>query len=146
MENTRPDLSQVDPKVREYIFRLEEEIEHLKQDRPTKRKEIPVEVDEGTTLPPLEFIEPPTTISILSATANWVVKRTPRHLYSRQRRGGMGIFDLDTPTDDPVALLATADESQVLLFLTDRGRVFRLAAAPRRIGGTRKRRKPGPEI
>lgn len=128
MENTRPDLSQVDPEVREYILLLEQEIEHLKQDRPPKRKEIPAELDEGT-LPLLDFIEPPTTINILSATANWVVKRTPRHLYSRQRRGGMGIFDLDTPSDEPAALLATADESQVLLFLTNKGRVFRLTAA-----------------
>ena len=33
------------------------------------------------------------------------IKRTYRHLYLRQRRSGMGIFDLDTPEEDPPTLL-----------------------------------------
>jgi DNA gyrase subunit A len=54
------------------------------------------------------------------------IKRTYRHLYSRQRRSGMGIFDLETPEGDPPAYLALVDENDDLLLLTDFGRAYRL--------------------
>ena len=57
------------------------------------------------------------------------IKRTYRHLYTRQRRGGMGIFDLDTPEEDPPTYLTIADESEDLLFITDFGRGYRLPVA-----------------
>jgi DNA gyrase subunit A len=57
---------------------------------------------------------------------NGRIKRTYRHLYTRQRRSGMGIFDLDTQEDDPPTFLTLADESADLLFITDFGRGYRL--------------------
>lgn len=58
-----------------------------------------------------------------------MIKRTSRHLYGRQRRGGMGVFDLDTQGDDAPSQLAQADESDSVLLLTNDGRAFRLAVA-----------------
>ncbi len=76
--------------------------------------------------PPPEPDEAPTTINIITATATGQAKRTVRHEYGRQRRGGMGVFDLETPDQDPPAILCAADEPQTLLLLTNRGRGFRL--------------------
>ena len=73
--------------------------------------------------------EPPTPRNLITISRSGMAKRTPRHFYSRQRRGGMGVFDLDSGEDDPPAFLAEADESAGLLLLTDQGRAFRLNVA-----------------
>ncbi len=99
MHLERPDLGQTAPVVRAYIEALEAE---------------------------LEPSEPPATLNVITASAAGVAKRTPRHLYGRQRRGGMGIFDLDTSEDDPPACLTIADESQKLLLFTTLARAFEL--------------------
>jgi len=125
----RPDLSKLDPQIRAYIEMLESELEQLKRTgivkKPSKSPEIQIET-EGEIFELTEPNEPPTTINIITATASGVIKRTPRHFYTRQKRGGMGIFDLETPEEDPPILLAEADESQSILFLTDHGRAFQL--------------------
>lgn len=112
----RPDLSQVDPAVLTYIQALEAELERL---RPQGR--------EATSLasPSSEFSEPPTTLNVITISQNGLAKRTPRHLYLRQHRGGMGIFDLEAPADDPPAILTIADQSQDLLLITNQARLFR---------------------
>jgi DNA gyrase subunit A len=69
--------------------------------------------------------EGPTTINILTSSRNGTAKRTHRHLYNRQHRGGMGIFDLDVPEDDVPVCLTSVDDSQNLLMFTSRARVFR---------------------
>ncbi len=114
----RPDLTHVDPAVRDYIESLEAELNHL------RGKRTPVEA--APPLPPLEPSEPPTTFNVITLTASGIAKRTPRHLYTRQRRGGMGIFDLDAPDDEPPAILTVADESQHLLIFTSLARCYRL--------------------
>jgi DNA gyrase/topoisomerase IV subunit A len=63
---------------------------------------------------------------MITLTSLGVVKHTPRHLDQRQRRAGMGVFDLDTPESDPPAILVAADESQSILLFTDQARAFRL--------------------
>ncbi len=73
-----------------------------------------------------EPTEPATTINVLTISRAGLAKRTPRHLYSRQRRGGMGVFDLDVAEDDEPAALAAADESATVLVFTSGGRVYRL--------------------
>ena len=47
----------------------------------------------------------------------------------RQRRGGMGVFDLDAPAGDPPAFLAVADLAQTLIVMTTQGRAFPLPVA-----------------
>jgi len=114
MHLERPDLGQIDPAVRTYIEALEAEVERLRGQ------------GERPTLPPLEPSEPPTTLNVITVSLSGFAKRTPRHLYGRQRRGGMGIFDLDAPEDDPPTWLTIADENQKLLLFTTLARVFEL--------------------
>jgi DNA gyrase subunit A len=116
----RPDLADVAPDVRAYIEALEAEMARWRTDRrPSKR-----DAGEAEATPD----EPPTTINVVTVSRSGMAKRTPRHLYSRQRRGGMGVFDLETSEDDPPAFLALVDEEQNLVIVTDQARVFRLPA------------------
>lgn len=117
----RPDLSEVSPEVLAYIESLEAAVAA----QPARRARPQVVAEPEPDAEP-ELCEPPTTINLITLTASGLLKRTPRHLYGRQRRGGMGIFDLDAPDDDPPALLALADESASLILLTDQGRTYRL--------------------
>ena len=105
----RPDLVGVEPAVMAYIEALEEALANaLAGDRSAGRAEAP-----------LEPSEPPTTVNVISISAAGLGKRTPRHLYLRQRRGGMGVFDLDSPAEDPPLFLLMADESAGLILVTN---------------------------
>ncbi|MCI0519623.1 MAG: hypothetical protein L0Z70_05130 [Chloroflexi bacterium] len=115
MPRIRPDLTGLAPHLLAYIEALESAL-----DRYEMKSAPPIPE------PPLEPSEPETTINVIVLTAGGIAKRTPRHLYSRQRRGGMGVFDMETHTDQPPALIAVADESQTLLVITSWGRAFRL--------------------
>lgn len=117
MNLERPDLSTLPPAVAAYIEALEAELEALRQrdDESTARNEAP-----------LEPSEPPTTMNVITISAQGMAKRTPRHHYWRQRRGGMGVFDLDSGEDDPPKFLVIADESAGVILVTDQGRAFRL--------------------
>lgn len=111
----RPDLTDLPAAVIAYIEALEARLAADAEERVAGRSEEP-----------LEPSEPPTTINIVTVTANGVAKRTPRHLYFRQRRGGMGIFDLDAPEDDPPAFLVMAEQSAGLICITNQARAFRI--------------------
>lgn len=117
MSMERPDLSQVDSVVVAYIEWLETQLDQLQQagtgSRPTAESS-------------LEPAEPLTTLNLITLSRSGVAKRTPRHLYNRQRRGGMGIFDLETGADDPPIALTIADQNDDLLLITNRARAFRL--------------------
>lgn len=114
----RPSLENVSEEVREYIERLEAELVHLRR-KPTTASAA--EASQTTVAD-----EPPTTANILTFSQGAVIKRTPRYLYGRQRRGGMGVFDLDTAENDAPAFLAHADQAETLLLFTSEGRAFRL--------------------
>ncbi len=120
MRMERPDLSKVTADVLAYIEALEAEMEDLRQNDAshTARSEAPFEPN-----------EPPTTMNVITISASGMAKRTPRHFYARQRRSGMGVFDLDSAVDDPPAFLAIADESTGLILVTNQARAFRLAVA-----------------
>lgn len=124
----RPNLSHLPAAVVAYIEALEQELLALQartlpvaQPPQPRRAEAAEEGDEPA--------EPPTTLNVITLSAAGTGKRTPRHLYRRQRRGGMGIFDLQASEDDPPAILAVADEADTLLLFTNQGRVFRVAVA-----------------
>ena len=113
INDERPDLSDIPADVVAYIEALEARLQERGEDtRPNRPAALPD--------------EPPTTKVIVTISRDGMVKRTPRHLYGRQRRGGMGIFDLDVPADDSPAQLAHADAEDTLILLTDDGRAFRL--------------------
>lgn len=112
----RPDLTGVEPEIAAYIEALEAELEDLRS-----REETSSSRAESL----LEPSEPPTTSNVISISKDGLAKRTPRHLYFRQRRGGMGVFDLEGPEDDPPGFLLLADESAGLIVVTSHARAFR---------------------
>jgi DNA gyrase subunit A len=126
----RPDISKLDPAIQSYIRSLETEIDRLHMlQNPKTRSRSKSDVDEDLLENLPEILEPseePTTINVITVTASGIAKRTPRHLYNRQLRGGMGIFDMDTPLEEPPAILVIADQSASLLLMTNMGRAFRL--------------------
>lgn len=128
MDLQRPDLSQATPELRAYIEALEAEIERLQQKgtRSKPKREAVEEAIDEESLPPLEPTEPPTTIQVITATAAGTAKRTYRHLYNRQRRGGMGVFGMDLSKDEEPAILSLAEQGQTLLLITNHARAFRL--------------------
>lgn len=122
MSLERPDLSTATPEILAYIEALEAQLaEFSERDRAAE--------EDARSEPPLEPSEPPTTINIITISSQGMAKRTPRHLYFRQRRGGMGIFDLDSGEADPPAFLLAADESAGLICVTDQARAFRLGVS-----------------
>jgi len=133
MNLERPDLTQVAPDVLAYLEMLEAELERLRRtpsNAPTRRAAkpltSPIEDSGLENFEETEPTEPPTTLNVITATASGIAKRTPRHFYNRQNRGGMGIFDLDCSEGEAPAILALADERQSVLLLTKMGRAFRL--------------------
>jgi DNA gyrase subunit A len=120
MDIERPDLSRLDPDVRAYIENLEAELDRL--------RDGPGRAETGAEIA-LEPSEPPTSLNVITISQGGIAKRTRRHLYDRQRRGGMGIFDLEVSKDDPPAILTIADEQQTLVLLTNQARAFRLPVA-----------------
>ncbi len=116
----RPDISSASPEILAYILYLEEQLERPKPSSFTEPDRLPAD--------DLVPDEPPTTVGLICATQNGVAKRSLRHLYSRQRRSGMGIFDLETPESEPPVILCMADQDQSLLLISNHGRAFRLPA------------------
>lgn len=126
----RPDLSHIDPAVRAYIEALEQENTELRAAQAARRGSKTAEdgspADDDASLPPLVPAEPPTTLQVITISAHGVARRTPRHLYLRQRRGGWGAHDFDLAEGDQLASLVVADISQAVLLFTNRARAFRL--------------------
>jgi len=112
----RPDLSQVSAEILAYIEALEAEVSRLGG---IKKQVTSDEVA-------FEQSEPPTSMNVVTISHHGMVKRTPRHFFSRQRRGGMGVFDLETSKEDHSKLVAVADENQHLLLFSNFGRAFRM--------------------
>lgn len=120
----RPDLTNIRTDVLEYITFLEAHIAALEGKRSRVQRTDEPEIRLETALPE----EQPTSDGIITLSANGRIKRTLRHLYGRQHRSGMGVFDLDIdPPDYPVAVHAASDSANLLLF-TNQARVFRLPA------------------
>jgi DNA gyrase subunit A len=112
----RPDLTNVAPEIRAYIVALEAKVARFEEGAAEKH---PPEAEPVAS-------EPPTTVNLITVSRSGLAKRTPRHRYTRQGRGGMGVFDLETEEDDPPALLALADVDDTLIAITDGGRIYRM--------------------
>jgi DNA gyrase subunit A len=106
----RPDLSQLPPEIVAYIDYLEAQLEAR-----TAREAVAPEPS-----------EPPTTVQLITISRDGQAKRTPRHYYSRQRRGGMGVFDLDTGGDDLPVVISLAELDERLLLFSNEGRGYRI--------------------
>ncbi len=62
--------------------------------------------------------------SVLVLTQGGYVKRTNPAEYKTQKRGGIGVVDLNTKEEDVVTKLLTTSTHSDLLFFTDRGKVY----------------------
>ncbi len=60
----------------------------------------------------------------LVLTAGGYIKRTNPDEFRKQRRGGVGVIDLDTKEEDFVTMLLNTSTHSDLLFFTDKGKVY----------------------
>jgi len=63
---------------------------------------------------------------VLVLTAGGYVKRTNPEEYKRQKRGGVGVIDLNTKEEDFVTTFLTTSTHSDLLFFTDRGKAYQI--------------------
>ena len=64
--------------------------------------------------------------SVLVLTSGGYIKRTNPAEYRRQKRGGVGVVDLDTKEEDFVTQFLTASTHCDLLFFSNKGKVYQL--------------------
>ena len=64
--------------------------------------------------------------SVLVLTRGGYIKRTDPSEYRAQKRGGVGVVDLDTKEEDFVSVFLTANTHADLLFFTDRGKAYQM--------------------
>ncbi len=64
--------------------------------------------------------------SVLVLTSGGYIKRTNPAEYRRQKRGGVGVVDLDTKEEDFVTQFLTASAHSDLLFFSDKGKAYQL--------------------
>jgi DNA gyrase subunit A len=68
----------------------------------------------------------PEADSVLVFTAGGYVKRTDPHEYKTQKRGGVGVVDLETKEEDVVTHLLKTSTHSDLLFFTNKGKAYQL--------------------
>jgi DNA gyrase subunit A len=64
--------------------------------------------------------------SVLVLTSGGYIKRTNPSEYRKQKRGGVGVVDLDTKDEDFVTQFLTANAHSDILFFSDRGKAYQL--------------------
>ncbi len=64
--------------------------------------------------------------TVLLLTKGGYIKRTDPEEYRKQRRGGVGVVDLDTKDEDFVTNVLTGTAHNDLLFFTDKGKAYQL--------------------
>lgn len=64
--------------------------------------------------------------AVLVYTSGGYVKRTDTEEFRVQKRGGVGVVDLDTKEEDFVTISLTTSTHSDLLFFTDKGRVYQI--------------------
>jgi len=64
--------------------------------------------------------------SVLVLTHGGYIKRTDPKEYKQQKRGGVGVIDLNTKDEDFVTTFLTASTHSDLLFFTDKGKAYQI--------------------
>lgn len=64
--------------------------------------------------------------SVVVLTKGGYIKRTDPAEYCKQKRGGVGVVDLDTKEEDFITHLVNATTHNDLLFFTDRGKAYQI--------------------
>jgi DNA gyrase subunit A len=68
----------------------------------------------------------PDVDNVLVLTSGGYVKRTSPEEYRKQKRGGVGVIDLDTKEEDFVLKLVPATAHADILFFTDKGKAYQI--------------------
>ncbi len=68
----------------------------------------------------------PDVENVLVLTQGGYVKRTVPDEYRKQKRGGVGVIDLDTKEEDFVTNLITANTHSDILFFTNKGKAYQI--------------------
>lgn len=68
----------------------------------------------------------PDAESVLVLTKGGYIKRTDPSEYRKQKRGGVGVVDLDTKEEDFITHLVHATTHNDLLFFTDKGKAYQI--------------------
>ncbi|MBU0722857.1 DNA gyrase subunit A [Patescibacteria group bacterium] len=68
----------------------------------------------------------PNEESVLVYTRGGYVKRTNPDEYKAQRRGGVGVVDLNTKEEDFISIFLSTSTHNNLLFFTDKGKVYQI--------------------
>jgi DNA gyrase subunit A len=68
----------------------------------------------------------PNEESMLVLTSGGYVKRTNPDEYKKQKRGGVGVVDLDTKEEDFITHFVTASTHNDILFFTDKGKAYQI--------------------
>ncbi len=97
---------------------LKEVVERLGDERRTKI------VKRGTKTFSMEDIIPDDEFALV-LTQGGYIKRTNPAEYKKQRRGGVGVIDMNTKEEDVVKIFLTAHAHSDLLFFTDKGKVYK---------------------
>lgn len=102
---------------------IKEEFIELKEKYGDERrtKIIPTGVKE---IKPEDLV--PERENVLVVTAGGYVKRTDPSEYRAQRRGGVGVVDLNMKEEDFVTIFLTAHSHSDLLFFTDQGKAYQI--------------------
>ncbi len=127
-------ITQASPALQRYIrtmelenARLRQELLELRQGAARRqRAETARETRSEVATTPLPTVRYPADVMVLTITKGGLAKRTPLNDYSTQRRGGVGVFDIQSTRDDLVAHLTVTRASASLLLLSSRGRAFRI--------------------
>ncbi|MES3005418.1 MAG: DNA gyrase subunit A [Patescibacteria group bacterium] len=64
--------------------------------------------------------------SVLVLTSGGYIKRTDPEEYRKQKRGGVGVMDLNTKEEDFITHFITASTHNDILFFTDKGKVYQI--------------------
>ena len=146
-----PDLNTLAPAMRAYIEMLQAENRSLRTEleqtrgvRRVERAAAPrvsaprpsAAEPEPLNLPAIQYS--PATM-LISISGQGMVKRTPLNAYGKQRRGGMGVYDIKLKDDDAPAFLLIALESETLLVVTSRCRAYRVPVSSLHLGEVRDR-------
>ncbi|MEK9131700.1 MAG: DNA gyrase subunit A [Patescibacteria group bacterium] len=68
----------------------------------------------------------PDVESVLVLTAGGYIKRTAPEEYRKQKRGGVGVVDLDTKEEDFITHIINTNTHADLLFFTDKGKAYQI--------------------
>lgn len=66
--------------------------------------------------------------TVLVLTAGGYIKRTDPEEYRKQKRGGVGVMDLDTKEEDFITHFLNTSTHNDLLFFTDKGKAYQIKA------------------